>query len=213
MKIAFVWTGFTSYMADCWRTLAAQPDVDLKIWVEQVRKGDIAFKPDTLMRGLDFQWRYSDEIGEVERRAAEEEIAAFRPDVLFICGWARNWPPYLAKSEGLAEIPKVICCDMPWQWKARKFAARFVLWRHLRRFRKIMVPGRRAAMYARWLGFWKKDIVLGEYGIDVEKIGNRERGTGGERDLFLSVGWWRTRTLRCWRRRIGGIASWPRRRD
>lgn len=170
MKIAFVWTGFTSYMSDCWRELAGREGIELKIWIEQVRKGNIAFDSESLMRGLDYRWKFSDEIDQDERAKAEEEIAAFKPDVLFICGWARNWPPYLAKSEKLASIPKVLCCDMPWEWKVRKFAARFVLRRLLRRFCKIMMPGKRAAMYGRWLGFGNADIVQGEYGIDTERF-------------------------------------------
>ena len=85
-------------MADCWREVAAQPGVELKIWVEQLRNGDTAFKPDELMRGLDFQKLYSDKIGAAECQEAENAIAAFCPDALFICGWARNWPKYLANS-------------------------------------------------------------------------------------------------------------------
>ena len=170
MRIGFVWTGFTSYMADCWRELASISGVVLKIWIEEQRKSDTAFDVTKVMHGLDFGWDYSDQITDIELRIAESEIKVFRPDILFICGWSMKLPPFIAKNEVLRNIPKVLCCDMPWEWKLRKFAARFVLGRHLRRFRKIMVPGVRAARYARWLGFKREDIILGEYGIDVTRF-------------------------------------------
>lgn len=170
MKIAFLWTGFTSYMADCWRELAAREGIELKIWIEEIKKSDTGFNPEALMRGLDYTWHFSEQIGETEREATVSQIAAFAPDVLFICGWARKLPPHIAARKEFANVPKVLCCDMPWEWKPRKFAARFVLWRHLRRFRKIMMPGKRAAMYGRWLGFKDSDIVRGEYGIDTERF-------------------------------------------
>lgn len=171
MKIAFVWTEFSSYMADCWRTLAACADVRLRVWVERHENGDVAFDPETLMRGVDYSWLYTERIGAKEKNRVAEEIAAFDPDVLFVCGWARPLPPFVARCEKLAKVPKVLCCDMPWEWTMRKIAARFVLWRHLRRFRKIFVPGHRAAIYGRWLGFRHEDIVQGEYGIDLSRFG------------------------------------------
>ncbi len=170
MKIAFVWTEFSGYMASCWKALAARSDVELRVWVEVRKKGDVAFDPKPLMGNVSYSWLYTEDITASEQLRVADEIATFAPDVLFICGWARPLPPFVAKYERLKDIPKVLCCDMPWEWKFRKFAARFVLWRHLRRFKKIMVPGRRAAMYARWLGFRNEDIQLGEYGIDVERF-------------------------------------------
>lgn len=186
MKIVFVWTEFSSYMAACWKALAARPDVELRVWVEVRKKGDVAFDPKPLMAGLSYAWLTTEEITESDQRRVANEIAAFRPDALFICGWARPLPPSVAKCAALEDIPKVLCCDMPWEWKPRKFAARFVLWNHLRRFRKIMVPGRRAAMYARWLGFKDKDVVRGEYGIDVERFSRVE--VKRDRRGFVYVG-------------------------
>ena len=176
MRIAFVWTGFTGYMADCWRELAGRSGVKLKIWVEETRKSDTAFDLSSVMRGLDFSWEYSDRLDGKACAIKVGEIAKFCPDVIFVCGWARNLPPAVAASVFFAGIPKILCCDMPWEWKIRKFAARFVLARRLRRFSKIMVPGACAARYARWLGFAGKDIVTGEYGIDTARFGQANNG-------------------------------------
>ena len=186
MRIGFVWTGFTSYMADCWRELASRSGVELKIWIEELRKSDTAFDVKSVMRGLDFGWDYSDQITDIELRIAESEIKMFRPDILFICGWSKELPPFIAKSEALRNVPKILCCDMPWEWKLRKFAARFVLWRHLRRFKKIMVPGARAARYARWLGFKRGDIILGEYGIDVTRFAKRQEQSSGRKGFVFA---------------------------
>ena len=187
MRIGFVWTGFTSYMADCWRELASRPGIALKIWIEEQRKSDTAFDVAKVMHGLDFGWDYSGQITDIELRIAESEIKSFCPDVLFICGWARNLPPFVTKSVALKDVPKILCCDMPWEWKLRKFAARFVLWHHMRRFKKIMVPGARAARYARWLGFREEDIILGEYGIDVKRFAPKS-GQPSDRKGFVFAG-------------------------
>lgn len=187
MRIGFVWTDFASYMADCWRALASHEGIDLRIWVEQNRGSNTSFDPADLMRGLYFSYEYGDLVTGEKCRQVEAEVVEFKPDVLFICGWARVLPPYLAKSSRLRNIPKVLCCDMPWEWKPRKIAARFVLCRHLRRFQKIFVPGKQAAMYSRWLGFRPENIVCGEYGIDVEKFAAQGGGAVRRRG-FVFVG-------------------------
>lgn len=174
-------------MADCWRELASRPGVELKIWIEEQRKSDTAFDVKNMMRGLDFGWDYSDQITDIELRIAESEIKKFCPDVLFICGWSKELPPFIAKSDAFRDVPKILCCDMPWEWKPRKFAARFVLWRHLRRFRKIMVPGESAAKYARWLGFGNEDIIHGEYGVNTKRF-QRDPLQPQARKGFLFVG-------------------------
>ena len=197
MRIAFVWTGFTSYMADCWRRLASEgsgngEEVSLRVWIEDVSTGAGRLETERLMQGIDWWSATGEELraehGKLKARV-EVEIADWSPDALFICGWARELPPYLATSERLKTIPKILCCDMPWAWKMRKFAARFVLWRRLRRFRKIMVPGEAAAKYARWLGFADRDIIRGEYAIDVRRfVRESPDGSGEQRRGFLFVG-------------------------
>ena len=90
MRIGFVWTGFTSYMADCWRELASRPGVALKIWIEEQRKSDTAFDVKNVMRGLDFGWDYSDQITDIELRIAESEIKALAPTFYLYAGGLGN---------------------------------------------------------------------------------------------------------------------------
>lgn len=178
MKIAFVWTGVTSYMADCWRALAALPGVSLKVVIEEKTDPGTAFRVDEVMQGLDYSVVGSEE-KYVEKVLPEE----WRPDVLFIVGWHAKTCRWFATEPRWEKVPKVCVFDMPWQWRLRKIAARFVLWRYLRRFRAAYVPGRVAARYARWLGF--KDVRTGLFGIRTEKFAGERKG--GE-PFFLYVG-------------------------
>lgn len=178
MKLLFVWTGFTSYMGDCWRALAAMPGVELKVLIVDREGGyGTAFKGEKIMRGLDYE--VVRDAGEVERSGTR----AFGPDVAFIVGWREPVCRYLATCDWLKTVPKVCCFDMPWEWKLRKFAARFVLRRYLSNFAAAFVPGAVCARYARWLGF--RRIERGLFGIDVEGIGSAKAPTPGEGFLFV----------------------------
>lgn len=53
MKILFVWTGVTSYMADCWRELSSRPGVELKVVVEAAPSGR-HFDAAQILSGLDY---------------------------------------------------------------------------------------------------------------------------------------------------------------
>lgn len=167
MNILFVWTGVTSYMADCWRALASLPGVSLKIIIEEKKEPGTAFKAEDVLKGLDYKLVY--EGGVVDSSLLE----GWRPDAMFIVGWHAKTCRTFATAEEWKNVPKVCVFDMPWQWKVRKFAARFVLWRYLRHFRAAFVPGRAASRYARWLGF--KEIETGLFGIDTKKFASVER--------------------------------------
>lgn len=168
MKVFFLWTGFTSYMADCWRRLAAEPDVELRVWIEEKRQSGTAFDPSSVMRGINYAWKYSDEITPEVQRQLESEILDFSPDVLFVVGWARTMPPFIVKSAKLKSIPKVCCFDMPWRWKLRCLVAPLILGRFLRNYQAAFVPGSVCARYAKWLGFSK--IYPGLFAIDTAKF-------------------------------------------
>lgn len=188
MRIGIVYTGITSYMTDCWRELARRQGVELRIWIEDTKafrfKGDRA----KALRDLWCHWDYSENLTDIELRQAEHEILAFAPDIIFVCGWSRELPPYIASSGRLAHIPMVLEMDMPWEWRLRKFAARFVLKRRLRRFSAVFVPGRSSARYARWLGFPKSRIYEGRNCIDFVKFAKRDRAYGKAGSGFLFVG-------------------------
>lgn len=171
MKILFVWSGLTGYMGSCWRELASRPGVDLKVVVDcandVIGKG---FNPSEVMAGLD--WAPS-----------LDAIGSWGPDTVFSVGWHNKVCRSAALRRWGASTKKVCCFDMPWEFKPRKFAARFVLWRYLRNFDAAFVPGASAARYARWLGFGENRIFCGLFSTDTRRFELHKGGAG-----FLCVG-------------------------
>ncbi|MGN0834036.1 MAG: glycosyltransferase family 4 protein [Kiritimatiellia bacterium] len=170
MKIAFVYTGFTSYMTDCWRCLARQLDVQVRIWLEDTKHYRFMGDRDALIRGLDITSSRTEDFTDDRLSRYEREIADFNPDVLFVCGWSRRLPPFVTYSRMLEKIPKVLELDMQWEWSLRKIFARIVLYPYLRRYSAVFVPGESTARYARWLGFPEKRIYRGRNSIDLKRM-------------------------------------------
>lgn len=180
MKILFVWTGVTSYMADCWRQLQALSDVELMIVVEQAESGK-AFTVDQTLRSLSYVLRRPTRGQEA---ALESRILSFKPDVVFAGGWrSRTTRQVLA---AYPDVPKVFCLDMPWRWSLRCLVARFALHGFLRRFDAVYVPGASSARYARWLGFPASRIHRRLYAVDQRRL--RTADGEGDRSAFLYVG-------------------------
>ncbi len=170
MKILFAWSGLTGYMGDCWRELAKVPDVELKVSVDTAGSlGGGRFKPDDVMHGLDWSNQLPPE--------------DWMPDVVFTVGWHNTLCRDAAHRVWGAQTRKVCCFDMPWEWRLRKIAARFVLWRYLHRFDAAFVPGKTAAQYARWLGFEYSRIYTGLFSTNLRRFGERGGCNG-----FLYVG-------------------------
>ena len=194
MNIAFVYTGITSYMTDCWRALSARADIKCHVWIEDTARYRFKGNRDEVLRGINASWKCSEDITESWLHKVETEIEDFKPDVVFVCGWARRLPPFIRKSNRLKDFPMVLMFDMPWEFTVRKIAARFVLRHRLKRFCMAFVPGKSTAAYARWLGFGRDQIVCGEYSINLGKFANDEecrfnvRSKPGAREGFLFLG-------------------------
>ena len=177
-KVLFVWTGVTSYMADCWRRLAACTDVELRVVIADRSGGyGTAFRDEEVMRELD--WRV-----QTDARAATVLDDGWMPDLAFVVGWRDPVCRAYAQDARLRSVSKVCCFDMPWEWRVRKVLARFALASYLRRFSAAFVPGSVAARYARWLCFPDGRVYRGLFGIDVERFSLPRETSGG----FLFVG-------------------------
>ena len=190
MKILFVWTGVTSYMADCWRALAAEPGVELKVIVEQVASGR-EFKADRVLAGLDYrlvvQHPNANTIEQSNNRTIEQ-TNGWLPDILFAVGWHSKVVRAFVTRADWRNVPKVCCYDLPWDGSFRRIAARWVLGGFLRHYAAAYVPGVACERYAKWLRFPK--IYKGLFSIDAEKFGGKATVGGtkpGRRD-FLYVG-------------------------
>lgn len=169
MKVLFVWPGLTGYMGDCWRELAKRDGIDLRIVVDLSDKyfgGN--FNPDDVLHDLN----WCPDLG---------SLNAWMPDIVFTVGWHNK--VCRAAVDAFPTAKKVCCFDMPWEWRLRKIAARFVLWRYLRRFDAAFVPGAIAAKYARWLGFNKDNIFKGLFSTDTTRFKSHNGGGG-----FLFLG-------------------------
>lgn len=208
MKILFVWTGVTSYMADCWRKLQQMPGVELKVVVELVESGK-EFDREKVLKSLDTcvvnDWSTDQRINgptgqeaiALTRQRAngltgQEAIAQFlgewKPDVMFAVGWHSKVVRAMVGRKDWRDVPKVCCFDMPWRRNLRCFAARWVLGPFLRNYCAAFVPGKSTARYAQWLGF--RDVTEGLYAIDVERFkGDVSRiKSPNKRSGFLFVG-------------------------
>lgn len=194
MKILFVWTGVTSYMADCWRRLQREPDVELKIIVELVEIGK-EFDRERVLNSLDTcvvgdrsfvrqingqadQWRPAELISRF--------LGAWKPEVMFAVGWHSKVVRELVKRKDWRDVPKVCCFDLPWRWSLRCIAARFVLGPFLRNYGAAYVPGVACERYARWLGF--KKVWQGLFSIETEKFRIAGAKETNMRTGFLFVG-------------------------
>lgn len=175
MRILFVWTGVTSYMADCWRELASRSYVDLRVIIERHSSGSEIDVAKTLS-GFDVQ---------VVSNSKEVSLGDWVPDMIFAVGWHSKTVRAIVANPKLKALNprlKQVCCfDMPWRWQPRCIAARWVLHRFLRHFDATFVPGERAARYARWLGF--KKIHKGLFSLDTSRFAN-EPGKQG----FMFIG-------------------------
>lgn len=186
MKILFVWTGLTSYMGDCWRALAQEAGVELKVVVAVRERDGVAFKAESVLKKLDYEIVEEDagHLAELVGRYAE-----WKPDITFVVGWHNPVCRAFVEAEVFRAIRKVCCFDMPWRRKLRCFFAPFVLGRFLRRYDAAFVPGEFCAKYAKWLGF--KTIYRGLFGIDTARFARGEAGEisgSGRKRYFLYVG-------------------------
>lgn len=177
MKVLFVWTGLTSYMSDCWRRLAAEPDVQLKIVIAVSDRDGTGFKAAEVLDGLDFTI-----VGEGEKW--DPSSVGIRPDIVFAVGWHARICRDAVVYGPWADIPKVCCFDMPWRWKLRCILAPLALGGFLRHYRAAFVPGAVCSRYAKWLGF--KRTFKGLFAIDTERF-SRPASTA-DRSYFLYIG-------------------------
>jgi len=175
-RILFIWTGLTSYMGDCWRRLAAEPGVELKIVVAVRKQDGTAFTAANVLHDLDYA------IVDAEKDFDPASIG-FAPDIVFAVGWHAKPCRAVVEYAPWSAIPKVCCFDLPWRWKLRCLAAPFVLGRFLRGYAAAFVPGEYCARYAKWLGF--KKTYCGLFAIDTGRFGNGVKGVGS---YFLYIG-------------------------
>lgn len=172
MTICFFWTGATGYMAACWRALAAEPGVKVKLFIEVKRGGDTAYRHEDVLAGLDYELRYEGD--PLDQASLRENVIALKPDVLVVLGWRCPMCRFIATDPAFARVPKLFAFDMTFAFKLRKLLAPLVLWPYLRRFVGAVVPSQRSAFYARYLGFRAAKVSRGLIGLDTALFARAE---------------------------------------
>ena len=152
-RVLFAWPGLTGFTGPCWRALQRDFNVKVKCLAAVDNSADAsrAYTLESCFAGIDI--KIVPKVGFADWDALREEVRSFAPDILFITGWSVPVNRFLAIDAAFRSIPKVFQMDMPWAFRARNIAARFILRRYLSHFDAAFVPGALAARYARWLGF------------------------------------------------------------
>ncbi len=183
MKILFVWTGFASCIADCWRVLAKQPNIRLKVCVVLDSKLAHAtgYRKEDVLRDLEYV--VVDDVP-LQKEIVKNFCGSEEPDVIFVVGWHSKVCRGIVEDSDWKEIPKICMFDMPWRWNLRCFVAPLILGSFLRKYTAAYVPGKICECYARYLGFRK--IFKGLLAIDTKRFACKEHKP--RRDCFLYVG-------------------------
>lgn len=173
-------------MGACWRELSAQDNVSLKVFVELRRSVvDVAFNAEEELRDLDAKVFHEAE--EWNLSQLRQEVLEYAPDAIFLVGWRRRLPRWFATEPKFASITKIMILDMPFQWSLKKILAPVILHGYVRNISGVLVNGKSAARYARWLGFRENKIWSGGIATDLRRFSKdvlRSERCGG----FLFVG-------------------------
>ena len=186
-RILFAWPGLTGFTGPCWRALQRDFGVCVKCVaaVDDPADASRAYTLESCFAGIDI--KIVPKVGFADWDALREKVRAFAPDIFFITGWSVPVNRFLATDYAFSSIPKVFQMDMPWAFRPRKIAARFILRGYLRHFDAAFVPGAYAARYARWLGFGgRRPIYTGLLSTDDAFFG--DSATTANASSFLYVG-------------------------
>lgn len=163
MRVVFCWAGIQGYSAACFRRFRSIDGVDLH--VVHLNFQDVPLNED-LLSG----------VSNTELMASEPnlqltaDVEAYRPDVIFVCGWF--YAPYrrLLRSARLRSSAIVLGMDTPWTGSLRQHCNRVRLSALVRRLDRVVVAGARSWALAMKLGVPSERIRTGLYGFDFESF-------------------------------------------
>jgi glycosyltransferase involved in cell wall biosynthesis len=162
VKVLFLWTDISGYMAACWSALSHLPDVDVRV-MAYASSHATAFRRD-LMAGLD--WIPLDDSQRYDAGFLQSAVHEWKPDVIVVSGWlnrAYRRMPALAARPGRRFF---MTMDMPWRGTLKQQIGRVVLGAYCRRFDMVVTTGERSWQYAKRLGVPENRIARGLYGVD-----------------------------------------------
>lgn len=164
MRVVFLWTTLSGYMAACWRELAKRPELDLLVIAyRSSAKSNTAFD-DSLMAGIPHQ--LLDEGERMDGHGLIGRVLAHRPDVIVATGWWQKHFRQVALAHELRDAAFIMGLDTPWRTPLQ-YLNRLRFPRYLRRLDGVAPAGERAWQHARNLGIAPDRIFRGQYGVNV----------------------------------------------
>jgi glycosyltransferase involved in cell wall biosynthesis len=169
MRIAICWTDISGYMAACWRALAAQPGVSMRILCFAPASATSSAAPfdQGMLAGLDVHFLTPDKRN--DPTCIRAKVIEFAPTAVLIPGWAYESYNNLVGDRDLARSCRfAMAMDTPLKHTWRQRFARLKIGRLLDSIHRVFVAGERAFQYAQRLGVPESKIRLGMYGFDYD---------------------------------------------
>jgi hypothetical protein len=164
IRVLVLWSHISGYMGACWRQLARQPDIELKViaWSVCAEDHHVAFDRSVVK---DVNLLLIDK-AELNYKTLKSIADEFDAHVVIVAGWMSAAYRNLVRTNS-ANLPHVIMAmDTPWTGGGRQRLCRYYFHTFLSRIEHVVVAGERSWQYARQLGFDEKSISFGLYAWD-----------------------------------------------
>lgn len=185
MKVAYLWTNISGYMAACWRDLNSKDEIEVSVCA--YCPSDTAPFSKDLLDGVGS--RLLDESERKSLQAWKQFVESADADVYVICGWGN--PTFVAIASYIKKrgAQVVVVLDTPFQGRWYQYLTRFRYKKLFKNTDLFVVTGERSYQYALRLGN-NAPIRRGLYGVEFNKLKSaygRRVQLGWPRD-FLFVG-------------------------
>ncbi len=164
MRVVICHAGYSGYMCACWRELAQRKNVELSVYTPHEAQHH-PYKED-ILKGLPVRVLDASAMRDVS--GFQRAVADDKPDIVVIPGW--SYPAFmsLTRVPALVNAKFVLSLDSAWRGTWRQIAARFLLWRYLKRMDAVIVAGERGRQFVRYLGVPANKIFTSMYGFDYD---------------------------------------------
>jgi glycosyltransferase involved in cell wall biosynthesis len=161
MKIAFLWTCLSGYMAASLRELSSRKGVELFVSYE-LSSADAPYE-DSQFAWLTnrLAWR-----NRADAKLLEKKLVEFQPDIIVVPSW--HVDAYRRMGKRFANQSwRVMVMDNPWRGSLKQRLGTLVSSFYVRPITDVVwLPGERQANFARKLGFSQNTILRGSFTCD-----------------------------------------------
>lgn len=164
LKISILWSRMSGYFNACLKELAEETS-DLIVVRQPANQGEAPFDEQK------FDWIPKQFNAYTEFREATEAIAKQNPDILIVCGWLNKAYTQLASFYKRKKTFVVGTCDNPWNNTPKQKTAALISRFHVKKyFDNLWVPGQKATVFAKKLGFDNTQIFTGNLTCDTDEF-------------------------------------------